>query len=235
MQPATTSAGAIEAMPARIDLRGAVLDLDVSGAAYWRAEKALLVADLHLEKGSAFARKGQLLPPYDSAATLARLNAALARHDVRRLILLGDSFHDRFAGERLAAETLAALIALGRGRDLVWIAGNHDPAPPAGLPGERLAELALGPLVLRHEPRRGAGGEVAGHLHPVAKVATRAGAVRRPCFVSDAERLILPAFGAFAGGLNLRHAAIAALVPLPVVHVLTAQRVLRIAPERVLP
>lgn len=220
-------------MPVTLDVNGVRLLADRAGALFWPAERALLVADLHLEKGSSYARSGQLLPPYDTIATLNRLGALAARHAPRRIFFLGDAFHDGYAGERIGAEAVAFLAALGRGRDLVWIAGNHDPAPPAQLDGERIGEARLGGLILRHLPAtRPEAGEIAGHLHPVARVATRAAVVRRACFVSDETRALLPAFGAYAGGLNLREAAIARLFERPRVHVLGERRVLPIALDR---
>jgi uncharacterized protein len=181
---------------------------DPAGALYWREEGLLIVADLHFEKGSAFAAKGILLPPYDTATTLAALARLIAFYEPRCVVALGDSFHDSRAGERLGADDRAMILALQRGRDWVWIAGNHDKILPLGLPGEARAELAMGNIVFRHEPRTGPSrGEIAGHLHPVAKVAGRGGSVRRRSFVSDGARCVMPAFGAFAGGLNLHDPA----------------------------
>jgi DNA ligase-associated metallophosphoesterase len=187
-----------------------------SGALWIAAAQALVVADLHLEKGSSYARRGQMLPPYDTRETLARLAAEVAELSPRLLVLLGDTFHDREAEARLANDDAAQIVALARGRTLVWVVGNHDADGPAALPGERAAELALAGLTLRHEPRPGLQiGEVAGHLHPAAKVRSPRGAVRRRCFATDAERLILPAFGAYAGGLNVRDEAFAMLFARP--------------------
>jgi uncharacterized protein len=190
-------------------LLGETLHLDHAGALWWASERTLVVADMHLEKGSAFAARGQMLPPYDSAMTLARLNRLVARLRPARLIALGDSFHDVRAGGRMDEAAAAALSALASGLAMVWIAGNHDPEIPDWLPGERRAEVRLGPLTFRHEPRPGAQpGEVAGHLHPVAKVMSEKGRLRRKAFVTDGSRLLLPAFGAYAGGLNLREPVI---------------------------
>jgi uncharacterized protein len=195
-----------------LHLLAATLALDQSGALWWPAEQTLVVADMHLEKGSAYARRGQLLPPYDSAVTLAQLTRLVARLRPRRLIALGDSFHDVQAGERMDHAVADALTTLAAGLDMVWIAGNHDPEIPAFLPGARLAELVLGPLTFRHEPLLAAApGEIAGHLHPAAKVISDKGSLRRKAFVTDGTRLLLPAFGAYAGGLNLKDAAIARL------------------------
>ena len=207
-----------QAAPAEEDLltvaavNGAELHLDHHGAAWWPSERMLIVADMHLEKGSAFARRGRFLPPYDSVATLARLTNLVARHRPRSLLALGDSFHDRHAGERMEAGLLQALAGLASGLEMIWIAGNHDPEIPAGLPGERAEEIAVGPLTFRHEPRPGAqAGEIAGHLHPAAKVVSQRGGVRRPAFITDGLRLVMPAFGSYAGGLNCRDAAIEGL------------------------
>jgi DNA ligase-associated metallophosphoesterase len=220
-------------MPVALEINGEELVADRAGALYWPAEKALLLADLHLEKGSSYARSGQLLPPYDTVATLNRLGALVAKYAPRRIFFLGDAFHDPHAGERIAPEAVAFLTALGEGRELIWIEGNHDPLPPAQLCGARCAEVRAGRLVLRHIPSiRGEAGEIAGHLHPVARVATRAAVVRRACFVSDRTRAILPAFGAYTGGINIREAAIARLFEAPRVHVLGEKRVLAIALER---
>ena len=220
-------------MPVQLAVHGVELIADRSGALYWPGEQALLVADLHLEKGSSYARGGQLLPPYDTIATLARLADLVARLCPRRIFFLGDAFHDPFAGERMTPGALAAIAALGAGRELVWIAGNHDPLPPRAVPGARLGEVKAGGLILRHLPStRAEAGEIAGHLHPVARVQTRAAIVRRACFIADGNRMLLPAFGAYAGGINVRDPAIADLFTRPRVFVLGAARVLPIAHAR---
>lgn len=178
----------------------------LASGALWRGEdKTLIVADLHFEKGSAFARRrGQMLPPYDTAVTLAALSALVFRLDPARVVALGDSFHDNEGAVRLQDYDRAALSTLQRGREWIWIAGNHDDDLPDAVGGERCDELVLGAITLRHEPNERDGfGEIAGHLHPAARVAGRAGSVRRRCFVGDGSRLILPAFGAYAGGLNV--------------------------------
>ena len=174
-----------------------------SGALWWPAERVLVVSDLHLEKGSSYAKRGQMLPPYDTGATLQLVEQACAALRPETVISLGDSFHDRSAELRLSDGDTARICALTAAHDWVWVEGNHDPDPPAYLGGRANKTLRIGPLVFRHEPT-GARGEIAGHLHPAAKVRSKAGrSVRKRCFVSDAERLIMPALGAFTGGLNV--------------------------------
>ena len=199
-----------------IALNGTECALRCSGALWLPAERALVVADLHLEKGSAYAARGQLLPTYDTAVTLARLEREVGLLDPRTVILLGDSFHDARALHRLAPEHSLRLAALALGRTLVWAEGNHDVALLAErggrLPGEVADEVRLASLVLRHEPQPGRRlGEVAGHLHPCIKLARGRAGLRRRAFVTDGERLLLPAFGAYAGGLNARDPNISAL------------------------
>jgi DNA ligase-associated metallophosphoesterase len=177
---------------------------DPSGALYLAHDRILVVSDLHFEKGSSFARRGMLLPPYDTATTLAALAAVIARYNPACVISLGDSFHDGDAAARLPAIYAAELSLLMAGREWIWITGNHDPDHPAELPGETFTELALGNLVFRHEPSKSpSAGEIAGHLHPAAKVVRRGQSVQRRCFVSDRSRMIMPAFGAYTGGLNI--------------------------------
>jgi uncharacterized protein len=180
------------------------------GALWHPLARMLVVADLHLEKGSSFAQRGRFLPPYDTAATLTALGRLIARLDPAIVVALGDSFHDRRASERIAPADVERLCALQRGRDWVWIAGNHDPERPACVTGEWHAEMAWRGITFRHEPEPGAEpGEIAGHLHPVAKIVVRGAGVRRRCIATDGRRAILPAFGAYAGGLNLRDRAFA--------------------------
>jgi hypothetical protein len=181
---------------------------DCAGALYWPDESVLVVADLHLEKGSSYAARGVFLPPYDTAATLARLAYVIARYVPRAVIALGDSFHDGEGPARLADTDRAVLRALQRGREWIWITGNHDPEPAAGIGGSFGGTLGIGTLMFQHEPT-GADGEIAGHLHPVARVSARGRSVSRRCFASDGKRLVMPAFGAYAGGLNVRDRAFA--------------------------
>jgi DNA ligase-associated metallophosphoesterase len=186
--------------------------LRASGALWLEAEGALVVADLHLEKGSSYAARGQMLPPYDTRETLRRLAAEVAALAPRLVVLLGDTFHDRRSEDRLAPDDAQRLCALAQGRTLVWVVGNHDADGPRALPGDTADELTLCGLTLRHEPWAGLQpGEVAGHLHPAARVRSPRGSVRRRCFISDGERLILPAFGAYAGGLNVLDPAFAGM------------------------
>ncbi|HQS09728.1 MAG: phosphoesterase [Rhizobiales bacterium 24-66-13] len=198
--------------PSFVGLAGAELVLDRRGALAWPERGVLAVADLHLEKASAFARRGQMLPPYDSADTLARLEALIARWAPALVIALGDTLHDRWAQERIAPQTRDRLAALQRGRSFIWIAGNHDPEPNALLEGEWAREIRIGPLTFRHEPLPGeVTGEVAGHLHPVARLVQRGHSIRRRCFATDGMRMVLPALGSLTGGLNVRHPAVSGL------------------------
>ncbi|WP_315801767.1 ligase-associated DNA damage response endonuclease PdeM [Bradyrhizobium sp. SZCCHNS3002] len=213
-------------------MAGLSLRVDLSGALVWDAQQLLVVSDLHLEKGSSYASRGTLLPPFDTIATLQRLASVIAHYNPRTVIALGDSFHDRDAHTRLTGDDRAAIANLQVGRDWVWITGNHDPAP-RGIGGEVADEITLGAVTFRHEPT-GARGEIAGHLHPKARVATRARTLERRCFVSDGERAVMPAFGAYAGGLSVRDAAFARLFPKRafVAHVLGDTRLHSIAAAR---
>ncbi len=189
----------------RIALANVEVMLRWSGALWLEREGALVVADLHFEKGSSYAaRFGQMLPPYDTRETLDRLDREIALLSPARLIFLGDSFHDGDGERRLAADDYRRLEGLAVGRELVWAVGNHDADGPKVLPGEIIDEAEVAGLTLRHEPLPGVQlGEVAGHLHPAAKVSSGRATTRRRCFVTDGQRLVLPAFGAFTGGLNI--------------------------------
>jgi DNA ligase-associated metallophosphoesterase len=175
------------------------------------------------------------LPPYDTGATLDLLSAVIADHRPRTVVSLGDSFHDGRGAERLPQPYRERLLALMRGREWIWVAGNHDPDAPADLPGAVADEVAVGRLNLRHAPRPGtAAGEIAGHLHPGAVVVQRGRAVRRRCFACDGDRLVMPAFGAYAGMLNVLDAAFAPLFRRErlVAHMLGDARVYAIAGSR---
>ncbi|WP_375273954.1 ligase-associated DNA damage response endonuclease PdeM [Methylorubrum thiocyanatum] len=196
-------------------LAGEALSLDRTGALWLPEHRTLVVSDLHLEKGSSFAaRSGQFLPPYDTRETLACLHEVVQRLDPACVVALGDSFHDARGPERMEPGDRAMIAALQEGRDWVWIAGNHDAAVSEGVGGRYCESVQLGGLILRHEPlAAAAAGEIAGHLHPCGKVSMRGRSVRRRCFVSDGQRLVMPAFGAYTGGLNVRDAAFEPLFP----------------------
>ena len=197
-----------------LTLNGAELVADLSGALVWPAKRTLVVADLHLEKGSAFAERGQLLPPYDSAATLERLDESIARHKPERVIALGDSFHDERAATRLSPRDGDRLRSMTTALDWIWVCGNHDPRPPSDWGGRVAEDVTLGSLTFRHESEAGARcvGEVTGHFHPKAAVRLRVKRVTGRCFVTDGRRLILPAFGAYTGGLDVLDPAVSGLL-----------------------
>jgi DNA ligase-associated metallophosphoesterase len=200
---------------APIHFRDERLMLDPAGAAFWPARRVLILADLHLEKGTSAAARGNLLPPYDTRATLEKLNRLVRLYRPAKVIALGDSFHDRTGAERLTDTDRDRLAAMAREAHFIWILGNHDPAPP-DLPGEAAAEWREGPFTFRHQAAAQLGQreiEISGHFHPKASIDTKAKRVSRPCFVTDAARLMLPAFGAYTGGLDVRDAAIARFFP----------------------
>jgi DNA ligase-associated metallophosphoesterase len=196
-------------------LNGAELWLDIAGALFVPGQSLLAVADLHFEKGSRMAQqRGNLLPPYDTRATLAMLAVLLEAYKPRRVVCLGDSFHDGEAAERLHGDDARKLTSLTALRDWIWICGNHDPEPPARYGGRVMHELAAGPLLFRHEAKPGATrGEISGHFHPKFGANVRGRRVGGRCFVADMRRLILPAFGAYTGGLDVGDPAIAGLFP----------------------
>ena len=196
-----------------IDFAGTRLAARASGALWWPERRLLCVADLHLAKSERIARRGgALLPPYETRETLARLGAEIAPLDPRGGLGRGDSFDDLAAAAALGAEDRARLAALARGRDWLWLAGNHDPKPN-GIAGEQAESLGLAPLTFRHAAEEKADpGEVSGHYHPKLRIALRRGALTRPCFLWDRTRLILPAFGAYTGGLAASDPALARLM-----------------------
>lgn len=201
---------------------------DRRGALYFPAHGLLAVSDLHLEKGSAYARRGVMLPPYDTAATLAKLDDVLAAYLPRIVVSLGDSFHDRAGSAQMPQVFRDRLEWMMRGREWYWVTGNHDPDAPENLSGESVREIALGALLFRHEPSAGlVAGEVAGHLHPGARVVRQGRSVRRPCFAGDGLRMIMPAFGALTGSLNVLDRAYESLFDWPRfrVHMLGRDRV----------
>lgn len=206
----------------------ALLDSTMKGASalYWPREQALLVADLHLEKASFFARGGQMLPPYDSRETLERLAAAVRATGARRVFALGDNFHDSHGPDRLEPHAAGMLAALTRALDWVWITGNHDPHLGEAAGGIRVEELALGGLALRHQALPGTcEAEVSGHFHPRLMIEARGRRIARPCAVRSENRLILPAFGALTGGMNAGDPAIlSALQPADAIEALVPAR-----------
>jgi uncharacterized protein len=219
-----------------LTLAGISLHADPAGALYWPEHGLLAVADLHLEKGSSFAARGQLLPPYDTAATLGRLALLIAHYAPRIVVALGDSFHDDDGPTRLMPGDRDHLSALMRGRDWLWLAGNHDPEPAAGIGGVFCDTVSFDSFTFRHRPM-GNRGEIAAHLHPVARVARRGRAVSRRCFAADDSRMVMPAFGSFTGGLNVRDAAFADLFGTLdfTAHMLGEARLYAIAARRCLP
>ena len=192
-------------------INGVTLIADVSGALFRPDKHMLIVADLHFEKASAFAARGVALPPYDTAATLRRLADAFDAFNPQAFVSLGDAFHDDDWPSRMSQADRAELARLTGAVQTVWVTGNHDPTPPIGLPGTAMEIFRDADLVMRHEPlAREAGfeaGELAGHLHPCGKLRQRGRNLRRRCFVHDAQRVILPAFGALTGSLNVRDVA----------------------------
>jgi uncharacterized protein len=197
----------------RLLLNGVELFAEPSGALWWPAQATLIVADLHLEKGTSFARRGVLLPPYDTCTTLARLAEAIGPR-VKRVICLGDSFHDGDGPERLSQADTAVLRILVERHDWIWIAGNHDPILPSVLGGRTvLGELRLDGLVMRHQAETDAVGEISGHYHPKSHVDVRGRRLSGACFIHDERRIVLPAFGAYTGGLHIESEPIRALFP----------------------
>ncbi|MCZ6604703.1 MAG: ligase-associated DNA damage response endonuclease PdeM [Alphaproteobacteria bacterium] len=220
-----------------IHIAGTRLIADPAGAVYAPEHRVLMVADLHLEKGSAYAAAGAMLPPYDSRHTLMSLERLCRHYAPDTVYCLGDSFHDDEGAERLGSVERARLCHLGSRHKLIWIAGNHDAhaTPPCG---ETVDEAVVGRLVLRHEARREAmpAGEISGHFHPKASVRLRGRHISGRCFVADANRLLLPAFGAFAGGLDATDPAIASLFgPRFKVFMMSRQRLVAIARAQLLP
>jgi hypothetical protein len=201
---------------------GETFEATASGALFWPRQQALLVADLHLEKASWFARLGQFLPPYDSHATLSALAAEIEQSRAKRLYCLGDSFHDRFGCERLPASARDLLTSLTGRVDWTWIVGNHDPGFADHCGGRIEDEIELGGVILRHEAVPGESRpEISGHFHPKFRVHLRGRLVSRRCFVVSPSKIIMPAFGSLTGGLDAHHPEImrsigsgaAALVP----------------------
>lgn len=204
-----------------LSFAGTTLTALPSGALWWEAERLLCVSDLHFGKSGRMARRGgDLLPPYETRDTLTRLEDAIRATGARTVVCLGDSFDDLDAAGQMAEEDILWLTRQQAGRRWIWVEGNHDPGP-VDLGGEHLAELRLGPLTFRHIAEPGTVGEVSGHYHPKARVRM----VSRPCFLADAARLILPAFGTYTGGLVWTDPAFTALFPEGGTAMLTGTRV----------
>jgi len=202
-------------MPFEFQCAGERLEALPSGALYWPARRLLAVADLHLEKGSSYAVNAlKLLPRHDTRQTLSVLASLIEGLCPEIVVCLGDSFHDRDAVARLPDAERAEIERLTGLARFVWIAGNHDPAPPPAGWGHVAEEIADAPLVFRHEAQFGpSAGEISGHYHPVAALTVRGQGIRRRCFLTDGSRVILPAFGTYTGGLNALDPAIAQLFP----------------------
>jgi len=208
-------------IPPTVMLNGAALRPLPSGALHWPAEGLLAVSDLHLGKSTRIARRGgTVLPPYETRDTLARLAADIEATGASTVLCLGDSFDDLAAADELEEADTLLLTGLGAGRRWIWVEGNHDPGPLT-LPGTHLGELRLGPLTFRHIAQPGAAGEVSGHYHPKAGIAARGRAFSRPCFLLDRDRLILPAYGTYTGGLRTSDPALCGLMRPEAVAILT--------------
>ena len=210
----TVSAELLEPTRTTFKFCGEELLIDPRGCLVWPAEKLLVVSDLHLEKGSSFAaRRNVFLPPYDTQASLDLLSDCIFGWEPETVISLGDSFHDDDASGRLPKNCRVQIQELMTNRNWIWVSGNHDPSPPESLGGTHCTAIQLGPLNFKHDPEiTFEPGEIAGHLHPKAKIRQRGKTVRRRCLVCDGDRIILPAFGAYTGGLNIRDAAFANLL-----------------------
>ena len=192
-----------------------------SGALWWPDRSLLCVSDLHLGKSERIARKGgAVLPPYDTRDTLNRLAADLARTAARIVVSLGDSFDDLGAAQALPEAERLWIARLQAGRRWVWIEGNHDPGP-VEMGGTHLAELPLPPLTFRHIARTGASGEISGHYHPKVTVRAQRRSLTRPAFLVDRDRVILPAYGTYTGGLRSHDAALSGLMRAEAVAILT--------------
>jgi DNA ligase-associated metallophosphoesterase len=199
---------------APLHIAGERLMLDPAGALHWPGQRILVVSDLHFEKGTSAAIRGSLLPPYDTRETLVLLAHLIRKYGPRTVVCLGDTFHDAKGGSRLQTLDMARLTHLTTEADFVWVLGNHDPLPPEGLSGIAVDEYKTGPLVFRHQALAGrVMGEISGHFHPKATVPVRGTQVCRPCFIADGYRMMLPAIGAYTGGLDVRDAAIGVHFP----------------------
>ena len=186
---------------------GVSVVLDCSGALWLPKAKTLVFSDLHFEKGTSYGRKGLFLPPYDTRRTLQMMAAVIARYRPETIISLGDAFHDLDAETRMAEADADQLAGMTRAAAWVWILGNHDPEPPARFAGKCHERIVVGGLDFSHAPCATGNWQVAGHMHPAARVVHEGRSQRRRCFIGDGERLVLPSFGAYTGGLNILDAA----------------------------
>ncbi len=197
----------------RLIVNGIELIAEPSGVLWWPATATLIVADLHFEKGSSFARRGVHLPPYDTAATLARLAAAIGPK-IRRIICLGDSFHDGKGPASLSFDDAMALARLVNTHEWIWLTGNHDTALPRSLGGQIVTDaLRLNGLTFQHQAGDTPVGEVSGHYHPKSHIDVQGRRLSGMCFIHDERRIILPSFGAYTGGLHIDSPPIRALFP----------------------
>jgi len=202
-------------------LAGADLIALASGALFWPAQSLLCVSDLHLGKSERRARLGEPpLPPYETRDTLARLEVDLKTSRATTVICLGDSFDDSAAAQALSEEEKLWIAAMQAGRRWVWIEGNHDPGP-VELGGTHLAELPLPPITFRHIAQPGQSGEISGHYHPKVTIRPRGRAISRPAFLIDSDKVILPAYGTYTGGLRSHDAALSTLMRPEALAVLT--------------
>ncbi len=207
---------------------GETLHLLPSGGLHWPARHLLAVSDLHLGKSERLARRGgSLLPPYETQATLAKLDRDLDTTRATTVVCLGDSFDDLAAADGIDEAARLWLIRLLAGRDWTWITGNHDPGP-IDIGGSHRAELKVPPFSFRHSADPAEKAEISGHYHPKARLAGQS----RPCFLADAARLILPAYGVYTGGLRAQHPALATLMAPDALAILTGPRLLAIPMPR---
>jgi len=227
--------GAASGTGAAVPLAGTQVELRPSGALHWPDRALLCVGDLHLGRSERLAREGgELLPPYESLDTLDRLETEIIALNPRRVICLGDSFDDLAAARGLSDEVLLRIDRLAAGRHWTWIAGNHDPGP-VELPGTHLAELRMGILSFRHIALASlapGSGEVSAHFHPKARLTRKGAQIARRCFLADTQRVILPAFGTYTGGLDATDAAFDPLMGPEACAWLTGERVLPVARAR---
>lgn len=196
-------------MSRTFEFGGQFFEVAGDAALYWPTQQALLLSDLHLEKASALASSGQMLPPYDSIATLDAVAALCAQFKPATIISLGDNFHDNGGEGRLATAAAALLTQLACDAEWLWISGNHDRDVSGTWGGRVVDEINIDGITFRHEALAGAvGPEISGHFHPKFRQTLRGRMVSRRCFVKSPRKLIMPAFGSLTGGLDVQHPAI---------------------------